>query len=99
MPPDLNYSRTGDGTSPSRRPPAKLPTIDRSAICLDETAALAPDGEAAIASVAGEVDDHRRNAVGEGQTSRELDVRARSAIGIGHDPMAASAAPGMYAAC
>jgi hypothetical protein len=55
----------------------KLPTIDLSAICLDETAVLAPDGEAAIASVTGEADDHRRKTDGEGQTSRELDVRDR----------------------
>jgi hypothetical protein len=90
-------SRTGDGTSPSRRPPVKLPAIDLSAICLDETAVLAPDGEAAIASVTGEADDHLRKTDGEGQTSRELDVRASSAIGVGHDPMAASAVPSMYA--
>jgi hypothetical protein len=77
----------------------KLPTIDLVVIWLDETAVLAPDGEAAIASVTGEADDHRRKTDGEGQTSRQLDVHASSAIGIGHDPMAGSAAPGMYAAC
>jgi len=71
-------SRIGDGTSPNRRPPVKLMTIDLSAVCLDETAVLAPDGEAAITSVAGEADDHRRTTDGEGQTSRELDARASS---------------------
>jgi len=52
----------------------KLPTIDLSAICLDETAVLAPDGEAAITSVTGETDDHCPKTDGEGQSSRQLDV-------------------------
>jgi hypothetical protein len=47
-------SRTGDGTSPIRRPRVKPPTIDLFAICHDETADLAQEGEAAIASATGE---------------------------------------------
>jgi hypothetical protein len=76
-------SRTGDGTSPSRRPPVKLPTIDLSAICLDETAA--PDGEAAIASVTGEADDHRRDIRLAGSLSLAVDLP----LGICNDSMAA----------
>ena len=56
----------------------KLPTIDLSAIYLDETAVLSPDGEAAIAYVTGEADDHRPKTDGEGRASRELDVRPSS---------------------
>jgi hypothetical protein len=66
-------SRTSDETSPSKRLPAKLPTIDLSTICRDETAVLAQDGQAAIASVTGEADDHCRKTDGD-----ELDVRASS---------------------
>jgi hypothetical protein len=79
-------SRTGDGTSQSRRPPVKLPTIDLSTICPAETAVLAQDGEAAIASVTGEADDHRRKTDGERQTSRELDVRAGSRSALAMTP-------------
>ena len=41
----------------------------------DEAAVLSQHGEAAIATVAGEADDHRRQADGERQTPCELNVR------------------------